>query len=444
MKKNGKMSFLPKKRRSLIFSCWLVCFALCLTWVSCDDNDKAETPQYNPDVPVTVTNIEPATGGISTPVVIHGDNFGTDKTKVRVLFDGREAVVINVVNGYIYALVPKCSGGETEVRVVVGEQNEGVLEDVKFDYVISSKVTTLAADYASDFGLPLIACGVDNEENVVILSTSKVQLYSIPENKMVDIMSMEGIYPVSGCFSRDYNYYYVLPSSKTAAVIMLNKKDNWKREMIFDSEEVMKDLTSPIALTSDDEENIYIYGTARDGGALLFKVNRETQKITQIGKLNVDVGTHMAYNPADKFIYMSLSTHMIIKFDSQKENLRENEWQVVTGDGTGEGRDGILSEARLGSPKGLEFDRDNNLYVACDFDHDIKKIDLNEGMVTTIAGSPQGMSGYIDGDAASSRFTAPVYAASTEDGIVYVVEFRRANPSIGWDAVQRLRCVAIQ
>lgn len=444
MKKKWKNGLLGEKKRSFSYS--LMCCLLILvlpTWVSCDENETVKV-NYNPDLPVKVVNIEPATGGIMTPVVIQGSNFGTDKTKVQVLFNGKPGVVVNVVNEYIYALVPKCEGGDTEIKVVVDGKNEGLLQDLSFNYIVSSKVTTLAADYTDNLGY-MIAIGIDDQENLVICEQEKVRLYSILENKLVDIMSMDGISLVGGCFSRDYRYYCVLPRNpRTAAVILLDKKSNWNREMIFDSEEVMKDLSYSVAITVDDQENIFIYGMSTLGGALVFKINRDTRKITKVGKLNVTTGTFMSYNPKDKHIYMSLSSsHQIIKFDSQKEELTENDWEVVTGKaGEDTGKDGILSEATLGRPQGLEFDDDNNLYVACSFDQNIKRIDLDEGKVTTIAGGT--MSGYADGDAASARFTNPVSVAVTREGIVYVLEYRSANPNVGWELIKRLRCVAIQ
>lgn len=448
MKKKWKKALHEKKGKRLIFSCYLMGCWLALAipmWVSCDD-DNAISVQYDPAQPVKVTNIEPATGGIMTPVVIQGNNFGTDKTKVQVLFDGKPAVIVNVVNEYIYALVPKCKGGDTEIKVVLDGKNEGVLENLKFDYIVSSKVTTLAADYTDKLGR-MLDIGVDDQENVVICETEKVKLYSIAENKLVDIMSMDDIWLVGGCFSRDYQYYCVLPRSpQTAAVILLNKKNNWGREMIFDSEEVMKDLAYSVAITEDDQNNIFIYGPATTGGGLVFKVNRRSQKVTKVRKLNFTTGTFMAFNPQDKYIYMSLSnSHQIIKFDSQVEDLGDNTYENVTGKpGEDAGKDGLLSEATLGKPSGLEFDADNNLYVACGFDHNIKKIDLNEGSVTTIAGDPKNGSGYADGDAATSKFTNPVSVTVTRDGIVYVLEYRSANPNYGLELIRRLRCVAIQ
>ena len=445
MKKKWKNALFSGKERRFILG--LMCFivgGISLSAVACDDKEETGA-RYNPDLPVTVTNIEPLTGGITTPIVIQGTNFGTDKTKVQVLFNDKPGVVVNVVNEFIYALVPKCEGGETEIKVIIDGKNEGILENIKFDYVVSSKVTTLAADYTDKFGRMLTA-GIDDQENLVILESGKVELYSIQENKLVDIMSMDGISLVDGCFSRDFDYYCVLPySPRTAAVILLDKKNNWNRDMIFDSGEVMKDMYYNVTLTADDEGNIFIYGIASTGGALVFKINCESRKITKVGKLNITTGTFMAYNPQDKFIYMSLSSNQIIKFDSRKEDLQENEWETVTGKaGEDRGQDGILSEATLGSPWGLDFDNDNNLYVTCNFDHNIRKIDLDKGVVTTIAGDPKGDPGYADGEAAQSRFTSPVSVAVTREGIVYVVEFRTAYPSFGIEAVKRLRCVAIQ
>ena len=109
---------------------WLVLFA-------CND-DEVGGKQFDPSIPVTVNSIIPDSGGITTPIVIKGSNFGTDKSKVKVLFDDREAVVINVTNELIYALVPRCSGGETVVKVIVNETSEGVLQEQTFNFSFTS------------------------------------------------------------------------------------------------------------------------------------------------------------------------------------------------------------------------------------------------------------------------------------------------------------------
>lgn len=445
MKKKWKSYLLGKKGRRLVFSgslMWLIFLTGIMTVMSCDDDEKIGA-EYNPELPVQVSGIEPLTGGIATPVVIKGQNFGTDKTKVQVLFNGKPGVVVNVVNEYIYALVPKCDGGDTEIKVIVGEASEGTLETMKFDYVVSSKVTTIASDY-TDLLDNMVGIGIDDQENLVICKTGKVQLYSIEENKMVDILAMEDISLVNGCFSRDYENYYVLPGNpQTAALFILSRRNNWAREMVFYPEEISDELSSMLALTVDDEENILVYGVRRSGGGAIYKIHPESKAVTKVGMITLVNGTDIAFNPKDKWVYMSLQTSdQIIKIDPRqgKETL---DYEVLVGrPGGNDGNDGTLSEATIDAPRGLDFDDDNNLYVAAYNNHCIKKIDLDAGLVSTFAGKNDDP-GYQDGDAANSLVRMPRDVAVTRDGIVYVMEFLNSTTS-GIESVRRLRCVAVQ
>lgn len=445
MKKKWKSYLSGRKGRRLIFSCslmWLVFLTGMVTVVSCKDDDKVSA-EYNPKLPVLVSGIEPLTGGIATPVVVKGENFGTDKTKVQVLFNGKPGVVVNVVNEYIYALVPKCDGGDTEIKVIVGDNNEGTLEAMKFDYVVSSKVTTIASDYTAQLDY-MQGIGIDDRENLVICKADKVQLYSVEENKMVDILAMEDIALKNGCFSRDYEYYYVLPANpNTAAMFVLSRRNNWSREMIFYPEEVSEALWTMYAIAVDEEDNILVYGLATKGGAAIYKINPESKAVTKVGKINMTQGTDMAVNPKDRCIYMSIRTsQQIIKIDPHqgKETL---DYEVVVGKSGDEGgEDGILSEATIGGPCGLDFDDDNNLYVAAVLNHCIKKIDLDAGLVTTFAGKNNNP-GYQDGEAGNSLVRMPMDVAVTRDGIVYVMEYYKSQSEYV-ESVQRLRCVAVQ
>lgn len=445
MKKKWKSYLLGKKGRRLVFSSslvWLILLTGIVTVMSCDDDEKVGAG-YNPQLPVQVSGIEPLTGGIATPVVIKGQNFGTDKTKVQVLFNGKPGVVVNVVNEFIYALVPKCDGGETEIKVIVEDENEGTLETMKFDYVVSSKVTTVASDY-TDLLDNMVGIGIDDQENLVICKTGKVQLYSVEENKMVDILAMEGIYLKNGCFSRDYENYYVLPDNpRTAALFILSRRNNWAREMIFYPEEISDELYSMLALTVDDEENILVYGALRGSGGAIYKIHPESKVVTKVGKINLINGTDMAFNPKDKCIYMSIrASDQIVKIDPQqgKETL---DYEVLVGrPGGNEGNDGTLSEATIDAPYGLDFDDDNNLYVAAYNNHCIKKIDLDAGLVSTFAGKNDNP-GYQDGEAANSLVRMPMDVAVTRDGIVYVMEYYKSQSEYV-ESVQRLRCVAVQ
>jgi subtilisin family serine protease len=93
--------------------------------------------------------------------------------------------------------------------------------------------------------------------------------------------------------------------------------------------------------------------------------------------------------------------------------------------------DGIGSEARFNHPASVSIDAANNIYVADGFNNTIRKI-TPSGAVTTIAGLA-GTRGSVDGRGSAARFNYPVDAAVDSAGNVYVTEFenhtvRRITP----------------
>ncbi|MGA9098215.1 MAG: thioredoxin-like domain-containing protein [Methanotrichaceae archaeon] len=94
--------------------------------------------------------------------------------------------------------------------------------------------------------------------------------------------------------------------------------------------------------------------------------------------------------------------------------------------------DGPFSSARLQHPIGVHY-HDNALYVADSYNHKIKKIDLGQRVVTTLAGT--GSMGRKDGDALSAGLNEPNDVAVL-DGIFYIADtnnhaIRVCNPETG-------------
>ena len=90
-----------------LIAMWLLLFA-------CKDDEVGGKP-FDPSLPVTINSIVPDSGGIATPIVIKGHNFGTDKSKVQVFFDDREAVVVNgglIPSGCVSSSAPYTSSVE--------------------------------------------------------------------------------------------------------------------------------------------------------------------------------------------------------------------------------------------------------------------------------------------------------------------------------------------
>ena len=412
---------------------WLVLFA-------CND-DEVGGKQFDPSIPVTVNSIIPDSGGITTPIVIKGSNFGTDKSKVKVLFDDREAVVINVTNELIYALVPRCSGGETVVKVIVNETSEGVLQEQTFNYIVSAKVTSLATDYFTDFD-GMMAIAADDDENVAICQWNSVLLYSSEDNKMATILP-EGLYYYLGdaCFSADKRDLYVMPQDPNdALLIVLHKEENWSRDIIFADDDALNDLMYGCgSVTIDQDGMVYIYGVGASGGRI-YRVNPETKDITKLGEIAQESGQSLAYNPQDGYLYLSIyGMNQIVRFPA-KEGITPSDVETVIG-----GNSQIIETGEINGPiYGIDFNQENILYAAIqdtdNWEFAIYQLDLTTKEASHLTGAGDD---YVDGTLEQARFAYPMDVSVNTEGFIYVMEY--FEPNFSWEEyISRLRCISIQ
>src|SRR5262249_2579469 len=69
--------------------------------------------------------------------------------------------------------------------------------------------------------------------------------------------------------------------------------------------------------------------------------------------------------------------------------------------------DGTGSAARFARPWGVAADGAGSLYVADSNNNSIRKVVLDSGLVSTLAGGPMGMIGSTDGAGSVARFDGP-------------------------------------
>ena len=107
-----KMKKVLKEWRWILLALFTICIC------SCKDDDNVETGAFDPSKPVAISDFTPKEGGAYQKLLIYGENFGTDVSKVKVKIGGKDAIVINVKSTYVYCFVPSGAfSGEIEITV---------------------------------------------------------------------------------------------------------------------------------------------------------------------------------------------------------------------------------------------------------------------------------------------------------------------------------------
>lgn len=415
---------------------WLIAISLLL--FACKD-DEVGGKQFDPSLPVTINSIVPDSGGIATPIVIKGHNFGTDKSKVQVFFDDREAVVVNVVDEFIYAMVPRCPGGETTIKVVVDSTYEATLEGQTFNYIVSARVTSVGTDYFTNLE-NMMGIAADDEENLAICQSTEILLYSGVDNKMATILQ-DMYYLQDVCFSSDKTKLFVVTSyGEDAVLIILDKEKNWSRDIIFPDDNIINDVYYWGSVTAGPDNIAYLYGIGPNGGSI-YQVDANTREVTKLGDIALESGRSLAYNPEDGYLYLSIEGMNQIVRVPAKEGITYADMENVIGGGNQVIETGEIDCAIYG----IDFDQDNNLYAAvCDLNnlalYGIYQLNMTDKEATLLAGSS---GNYADGTLEQARFEYPMDVSVNSEGFIYVMEYFEAR-WVWEEDIARLRCIAIQ
>lgn len=442
-----------------------------LVIVACDKDKQGESfddVPFSPNAPVLVKGIGPQEGGLGTRIVVNGSNFGNDKTKVKLFFNNKEALIIDLKSTAIYAMVPKQPGELSTIKVAIQTginsdsipiYTEAILEDIQFKYNVRATVTTIAG--RSDLntsvdGTPLEATfirvpmlSVDATGNTIFVSednSNKIRMVSIPDNRTTTPMAGNNVIePWQSDFNLDYSKYFVVQRRAKSRPLLcygLDKNNNWlDPEPYYDEQDEKGEWIAGnmdyFGLAADDK---YVYMISASGTKLI-RIDQKTKKVEQIGeKLNQASWCHLAYNPKDKHLYISgETTGYIYRLDPHTINVAKNKpW--ITADDVKHvvGSPGVTPVegngkfASLGRVEAICCDFEGNIYATGYQYHVIWKIDPDLNC-TIMAGVP-GQIGYRDGKPEESLFNTPYGVSATPDGIVYVADT--------YNYV--VRCIAIQ
>ena len=96
--------------------------------LSCESSTTAADYQgvqsseaFDPSKPVKISRFTPDRGSVGQQIVITGENFGNDTSRVKVTIGGKDAVVVSVRSSVLYAYVPGAAYDKVSGQVLTGE-----------------------------------------------------------------------------------------------------------------------------------------------------------------------------------------------------------------------------------------------------------------------------------------------------------------------------------
>ena len=145
-----------------------------LCFIGCKDDKDPAGVAFDPSKPVVITDFMPKEGGYGSNLILYGDNFGNDPTKLKVTVGGQSANIISVQNDKLYCVVPqKAYDGDIQISICndSGEEVAYAEAEGTFEYTKKWLVTTLVgtrytnANDAEEKSGPFNDCGAFGSPN---------------------------------------------------------------------------------------------------------------------------------------------------------------------------------------------------------------------------------------------------------------------------------------
>lgn len=402
---------------------------LCAGWLfSC--SDEGTSTSYDPSLPVTIETFSPDSGRIRTQFIIEGNNFGNDASKVKVWFNEKEALVLNVVNNAIYTIVPKQPGDSCVISVVV-ENDSVAFDKKKFIYHITESVSTVvgkALETGNTDGSLTDATfqsprwiAIDWEDNIIYSDESsyRVRLISLNSNEVITLFT-PGVLLQDFAFTLDRREFYATVDN--GSVIYRFAADNlWVPEEVGTMG--ISGYFHGMAMGKDPR---YLY--ARQNVGVVWQVDLENGwgDATRFSPeaYNEDGGQgNIAYSPVEDCFYVVSGNRKHSIFRLSADGTTYEKYAGGGGiDGSSSGyRDGPAEQALFNWPQGIAINSEGDIFIAEKNNHTIRKIDHRTKVVSTVAGQA-GVSGYEDGDPLEALFNTPIGLAFDKEDFLYIAD----------------------
>lgn len=356
----------------------LALFAFSLA--SCKD-DANEDAAFDPGKPIMVTDFMPKEGGFGTNLILYGDNFGNDLSKVKVAIGGKQANIVSVKNNVLYCMVPQAAyDGDIEVSACDGDGEEiayGVADE-KFNYQKQWLVTTLVGQRFEDWN---------------------------------DATETEGPFDACGyingmawfAFDPKTNFDEMYVSCVDLGPI---RKINFANETVefLSHISVSEDRPTIINWTPDENQDMILTRDLKNDGNINVVFSRasgfttRTDLISSLGKLKS--GNAAMVHPDGQLYYTAYYTQDIYRYDFETNETMQSSRHVKTRENL---RFVLHPSGRYAYMMRLYYSGDNSGYIArLDYNSETKR--FSDPYI--VAGS-DGAAGYADGVGGSVRMKGP-------------------------------------
>ncbi len=386
-------------------------------------------------------DISPLAGPQKADVTIRGSNFGDDPSKVRVFFNGKEALLESVSDTVIKTVVPsRAYSGNIKVFIDGTE-----LLGPPFNYIITGvRVSTFAGGDRGFFdGIGLSAKfkfpynGVfDQEGNLYVTDSENYKIRKITPHKVVstfagstngyedgDAHNAKFGHPIGIAIDQNGNLYvsdagyHVIRKISPAGNVSTLAGDGTKGN--DDGMGPNARFDWPMGIAVDHAGNVYV---ADSGNDRIRKITPEGRVTTLAGGIRGDsdgIGNNAGfYNPYGVIVDAQGSVYVA---DTYNHKIRKvtAEGEVTTIAGTVKGfEDGTIATAKFEYPQSLAMDSLGTIYVSDTESHKIRSINGN-GTVSTLVGIGPG---FDDGLHTVAKFYEPIGMAIDKEGFLYVMD----------------------
>lgn len=420
--------------------------------MACSDNDGKQS--HNPNQPIEVSGFSPESGYAATKVLIQGNNFGTDPSKIEVYFNEKKATVIGSSGDELYVITPKMPGNDCTVKVKIGESEatankhfqyitafsvgtlcgwkgdvnnfvEGTLAETQFNgslcFLVFDKYDNLFGTQGGSRDGEHCMYMINEEANMSKTIFTTTNTYGTPQVPMVDPRT-QIIYAPTGNYEQ---YFEIDPDTGWGSRIRTFSHPTQEQ-----MDEGMKDyyIRWKHAFAYSDEDPGFMYTRSWHGD--LIKFDLVTKVGQKVGDTMAESDAYLYFDPNDQTkLYITYTDrHCIYVYD-----IKTHTHELFAGArGIPDYIDGPKSDARFNMPRQILIDSDGAMFIADCNNHCIRKIDKN-GIVSTVVGIGK-TAGYVDGNPEEALLDSPWGLAIDSKGIIYIAD--RGNRCIRKLAVQ--------